>query len=139
MTEKADIREPIFLEMSFEVIESGHVLMPHFRLTNDKGDIVFVTVDQDPAWRRRQRPKGIYTSTAVIPGNLLAEGVLLVNCNLITLNPNVLQFSAQNAVSFNVVDSIDGDSARGDYANTLPGVVRPLLEWRTDFIPDSKD
>jgi lipopolysaccharide transport system ATP-binding protein len=134
VTEKVDIRRPVLLEMTYDVLESGHVLMPHFRLGNDKGDCVFVTVDQDPEWRRRSRPKGTYTSTAVIPGNLLAEGILLVNCNLMTLNPDELQFSEKNAVSFNVMDSIEGDSARADFAKNIPGVVRPLLEWRTDFI-----
>jgi lipopolysaccharide transport system ATP-binding protein len=38
-------------------------------------------------------------------------------------------------VAFQVIDSLDGDSARGDYAGPFPGVVRPLLQWTTSFEP----
>jgi lipopolysaccharide transport system ATP-binding protein len=34
-----------------------------------------------------------------------------------------------------VIDSLDGDSARGDYAGHMPGVIRPLLNWTTSFAP----
>ncbi|MCK4782127.1 MAG: ABC transporter ATP-binding protein, partial [Desulfobacteraceae bacterium] len=101
-----------------------------------KGDIAFVTVDIDPTWRRRPRPKGRYISTALIPGNLLAEGIHLVTCNLLTLEPDSTQFSAKSAVSFHVIDSLEGNSARGDFAKNIPGVVRPLLEWSTQYWPD---
>jgi lipopolysaccharide transport system ATP-binding protein len=37
----------------------------------------------------------------------------------------------RDAVAFQVVDSMDGDSARADYAGPLPGVVRPMLGWST--------
>lgn len=134
--ESMDIRKPIKLEMEFEVLRSGRILLPHFRVDNERGDIVFVTVDQDPAWRRRSRPKGRYISTALISGNLLAEGIHLVTCNLLTLEPDTLQFSAKSAVSFHVIDSLEGDSARGDFAKNIPGVVRPLLEWTTQYWPD---
>jgi lipopolysaccharide transport system ATP-binding protein len=137
-TETVDIREPVKLVMEYEVLESGKVLLPHFALVNEKGDFVFVTIDQDPDWRRRPRPKGRYVSTALIPGNLLAEGTLLVNCNLFTLNPDILQFSSENTVAFHVVDSLDGDSARGEWAKNIPGVVRPLLKWTTQYKASAK-
>ena len=133
VTESIDIRKSVGLEMEFEALQSGQIMLPHFRVDNEKGDIVFVTVDQDPAWRRRQRPKGRYISTAWIPGNLLTEGIHLVTCNFLTLEPDELQFSAKSAVSFHVIDSLEGNSARGDYAKNIPGVVRPLLKWTTEF------
>jgi len=128
-----DIRLPIQIEMEYEVIRSGHVLLPHFGLRNERGISVFVTVDQDAEWRQRSRPKGHYRSTVWIPGNLLAEGTHFVNCHLLTLNPEELQFSERNIISFNVIDSLDGDSARGDYGQNMPGVVRPLLKWTTHY------
>jgi lipopolysaccharide transport system ATP-binding protein len=130
-----DIRRPVYLEMEYEVLEGGKVLLPHFALFNEKGDLAFITIDQDLNWRQRPRSKGRYLSTAIIPGNLLAEGVLNVHCNLFTLNPDVLQFNIRNVVSFHVVDSMDGNSARGDWAKSMPGVVRPLLKWETEFTP----
>jgi len=133
VTETIDIREPMRLEMEYKVLKSGYVLLPHFCLFNERGECAFVTVDGTPAWRRKARPEGHYLGSVTIPGNLLAEGILLVDCNLLTLNPDTLQFNAKSAVSFNVVDNLEGDSARGDFAKNIPGVVRPLLEWDTQY------
>jgi len=41
----------------------------------------------------------------------------------------------QGPVSFEVVDSFDGDSARGDYMGDYPGVVRPIVDWATEYRP----
>jgi lipopolysaccharide transport system ATP-binding protein len=135
IVEAVDIRRPFRIEMEYEVFEKGFILLPHFSLYNEQGDCVFITVDQDPDWRRVPRPSGRYVSTAWVPGNLLAEGMFFVNCNLLRLNPDVLEFSERSAIAFNVFDSLEGDSARGDYAKTMSGIVRPLLNWSTDFRP----
>jgi lipopolysaccharide transport system ATP-binding protein len=128
-----DIRQQFCVEMEYEVLKAGYVLLPHFGFCNEQGDIVFITIDQDPDWRQRQRPEGRYVSSVLIPGNLLAEGMLFVNCYLMSLNPDAGQFSVHYAVAFNIVDSLDGNSSRGDYSKNVPGVVRPLLHWDTEF------
>jgi lipopolysaccharide transport system ATP-binding protein len=56
---------------------------------------------------------------------------MFVNVGLATTDPEIEQFYARQAVAFIVIDSCEGDSARGDYAGPLPGVVRPLLDWKT--------
>ncbi|WP_035056956.1 ABC transporter ATP-binding protein [Desulfuromonas sp. TF] len=135
ISQSLDIRQPFQIEMEYDVVKGGRVLLPHFGIVNEHGEAVFVTVDQDAQWRQRPRPEGSYVSSVWIPGNLLAEGMLFVNCHLLTLFPETLQFSEFNAVTFQVVDSLEGDSARGDYAKNMPGVVRPLLEWNTEYVP----
>jgi lipopolysaccharide transport system ATP-binding protein len=131
--EVVDIRSPVMIEMTYEVTEGGHVLLPDYVLKNDKSEIIFITVDQDPEWRGRVRPKGFYSSKVEIPGNLLAEGLVIIDCQLLTLNPDTEVFIATRAVSFTVVDNMDGDSARGDYAKDIPGIVRPKLAWTTEY------
>ncbi len=132
-----DIRHPIGIDMEYDVLKPSYVLMPHFQLINDEGLRVFVTIDQDPDWRRRPRPVGHYTSTAWIPGNYLAEGTLFVTPALATLAPiSQAQFVERDAIAFQVIDTMDGDSARGDWGRKLGGVVRPLLEWTTEFEPN---
>jgi lipopolysaccharide transport system ATP-binding protein len=37
-----------------------------------------------------------------------------------------------------VIDSLDGNSARGDYPGSLPGNVRPLLKWTTQLLPNGR-
>jgi lipopolysaccharide transport system ATP-binding protein len=135
ITEVVDIRRRIGIEMEFEVLRSGHVLAPYMSLHNEKSECVFTTTDLDPEWRRRPRPAGRYVSTAWIPGNLLPEGTFCVGANLATHDPYSKQFAERDAVAFNVVDSMDGDSARGDWASHWAGVVRPVLQWTTRFIP----
>lgn len=134
ITDSIDIRHPVGLEVEFEVRKSGYVLQPHFGLFNEEGLRLFVAVDQDPTWRKRPRPPGRYTCTAWIPGNLLAEGMTIVNTALWVLEPfRKLEFRCKDAVAFHLVDSIEGNSARGDWTGNMEGIIRPLLKWDTHY------
>jgi lipopolysaccharide transport system ATP-binding protein len=129
--EKFDIRKPIGLEMEYDVLKPGHKLMPSIMLWNEEGVCLLDTPEYDLAWRGRVRPPGCYRSTAWVPGNFLAEGTMFLSVALETLDPLVMQFYERQVVAFTVVDTCEGDSARGDFAGKLRGVVRPLLEWNT--------
>jgi len=124
--------------MEYEVLRPGSVLMPNYHFFNEEGVNIFVALDQDPQWRRRPRPVGRYVSTAWIPGNFLAEGSVIVGVAVSTFDPVVIHFFERDVVAFQVVDSLDGDSARGDYGGPMPGVVRPLLKWETQFVPSEE-
>jgi lipopolysaccharide transport system ATP-binding protein len=134
--ENIDIRKPVGIEMEYEVLKPGYKLRSAFSLYNDEGVRLFDSVDLDPAWRGRIRPAGRYRSTAWIPGNYLAEGTMFVSMGLDTVDPEMEQFYVREAVAFMVTDSCEGDSARGDFAGHLPGVVRPMLNWKTVFDPE---
>jgi lipopolysaccharide transport system ATP-binding protein len=139
ISEAVDIRRPVAVEMEYEVLRSGYVLSPYFGLYNEEGVHVFASADLDPAWRGRPRPAGRYMSTGWIPGNLLSEGTLFVRVGLATLDPIITQFQEHDVVAFQVIDSLDGDSARGDWAGRWGGAVRPLLQWSTQFSPNGRD
>jgi len=130
-----DIRRRVGIEMVFDVLAPGHVLTPSCEVFNESGLCLFVAHDLDPAWRCRPRPVGTFTSTAWLPGNLLAEGSLQGSVRVFSKNPYVVHFRHDGAVAFHVVDSPDGDTARGDWDGPFPGVVRPLLSWTTAFDP----
>lgn len=131
LADVVDIRQPVTLEMEYEVVQAGYILMPHFHCLNEEGVHVFSANDTDPAWRRRPRPAGRYMSTAQLPGNLLAEGMLFVDAALTTLDPNIHQFTERQVVAFQIVDTSEGNAARGDWTGRMKGVVRPLLQWQT--------
>jgi homopolymeric O-antigen transport system ATP-binding protein len=133
ITDVVDIRRPVRVEMEYEVGKPGYVLTPHFGFNNEDGVRAFSAVDLDPEWRRRPRPVGRYVTSAWIPGNLLAEGTLFVMVGLFTMAPRILQFQERDVVAFQVVDTLDGDSARGDLGGKLKGVVRPMLKWSTEY------
>jgi lipopolysaccharide transport system ATP-binding protein len=134
ITESVDICQPIGIEMDYEVLKSGRILMPHYHLYNEEGIKVFNIHDTDPAWQGRARHSGRYKSTAWIPGNLLSEGTLFVNSGLITLNPNTNQFYETAVVAFQIVEGNGPSAARGGWAGSMSGVVRPLLKWQTEFV-----
>ncbi|MDD1705704.1 MAG: ABC transporter ATP-binding protein [Methanoregulaceae archaeon] len=129
VTDSIDIRHPFHIEMEYDVLEPGHVLTPNFHLFNDDGLHLFATSDLNPAWRGKPRHAGRYTSSVMIPGNFFAEGTIIVEAALSTMDPVTVHFDEKDAVAFQVIDTLDGDSARGDYAGHLPGVVRPLFQW----------
>lgn len=139
VTETVDIRRPAEIEMEYEVIESGHILLPYYDIYNGDGLCIFSTNDLDPAWRRRPRPEGHWVSTVLIPGDLLAEGAHFVAPGVVKLNPTVSQFEERDAITFQVVDSLDGDSARGEWAGKVDGVMRPRLKWKTQFTPSEPE
>jgi lipopolysaccharide transport system ATP-binding protein len=131
-----DIRRPVQLEMEYAVLLPGYVLSPYFDVFTQEGVQAFSAVDLDPLWRRRPRPVGHYVSTAWIPGNLLSEGMFFIGASLATMDPVIIQFHERDVVAFQVVDTLDGDSARGDWAGRWGGVMRPLLKWSTSYTPN---
>jgi lipopolysaccharide transport system ATP-binding protein len=138
IAEGMDIRRPVVLEVEYELMESGSAPSPLFEVFNEDGLCVFGTIDADPEWRGRPRPAGRYQSSVSIPGNFLAEGTLFVNAGLLTLTPKTKHFYTRDCVAFQVIDSMDGDSARGDYGGSMRGVVRPLLPWTTRLLTPSE-
>jgi len=132
--EVMDIREPVRIEMEYEVLQAGYVLIIYYRVKNEEGIEVFMSADNDPSWRGRSRPIGRYVSTSWIPGNFLTEGFLYIGTSIRTMNPEIRRFRVDDAVAFQVVDSSDDNTARVDFA-ILGGVVRPLLKWETQFRP----
>jgi len=137
-TDVVDIRQPVGIEMEYDVLKSGYMLMPYVHFFNQEGVLAFEASDHDPTWRRRPRPAGRWVSTAWIPGNLLAEGTLLVWPCLFTLEPEFLEISVRDAVAFQVVDSLEGDSARGDWSGRITAVMMPLLKWTTQCSVDGQ-
>jgi homopolymeric O-antigen transport system ATP-binding protein len=133
VTDAIDIRKPVGIEMEFEVLEPGWTFAASYDFYNDEGLLLFGSMEADPKWRGQTRPPGRYTTTAWVPGNLLSEGTVIVNVELVTQHPMTEHFQERQAVAFHVVDSMDGDSVRGDWGGEWSGAVRPKLDWETRF------
>lgn len=129
-----DIRQSFAIELEIEVLRSGWVLTPNITLCGDDGECLFEAFDLDPDWRRQPRLVGRYVSTAWIPGNLLSEGAHFVGAFCFSIDPHRVMIKVEEVVGFRVVDSHDGDSARGDYMGEMWGVIRPMLKWTTQFV-----
>ncbi len=134
-----DIRRPVGIEIEFDVLEAGHVLVFNFILTNDEGAYLCHPHDWQADWRGKPRAPGRHRRTGWIPGNLLAEGSFTVGVVLSSYNPTSTRFSETDAVAFQIVDDHSGDSARGEYAGHLPGVMRPVLRWTDEPVCPAGD
>ena len=127
------ITDAIGIVMEFEVLEDGYVLVPNFELLNAEGTCVFTARDVDPDWMGIPRERGRYTTSAWIPGNLLTEGTHIVGVAVGTMNPVRVHIRERDAIAFEIIDDLDAETARGEFAGTIPGVVRPLLKWQNEF------
>lgn len=131
-----DIRKPIDVEITYDVLEEGIIVSPSFHLNDDRGTCIFVSLDQDKIWQQKERKVGRYMSRARIPGNFLAEGTVFVKVVIATIDPLAVHVAENDVVAFSVIENMGGDSARGSYSGQMPGAVRPILEWVTEVQHD---
>lgn len=125
-----DVRSPIGIEIEYRVLRQGPPLFGKIKVHDRQGNIAFNAMDIRPHSDERSEP-GRYVATGWIPANLLNEGQANVEAGVYTLHAPKLHPRAwrPDAVSFNVYDPGDGDSARGRFTGQLRGSVRPLLDW----------
>jgi lipopolysaccharide transport system ATP-binding protein len=135
VTDAIDVRNPVEIELAWEVLKSGYQIQAEITVLNEEGLVIFTSVELDPEWQKKERPVGRYKSTVTIPGNLLVEGMFILNACFFTQSPYLIHCDLKQIVAFTIYDNVEGDSARGDYGATLPGVIRPYLTWRTQFEP----
>ena len=45
-------------------------------------------------------------------------------------NPFYVEFHKEGILSFNVIDKIGSNTARGNYSGGIPGLIRPKLNWK---------
>ena len=127
-----DIRHPVGIEVTYDLLRPAEHVTPHVELRNEEGVRLFSSHDTGEEWRERTRARGRFVSTVWIPGNLLAEGFVIVFVSLVSHRPsNALHARVKSAVGFQVLDAAGDGAARGEYEGPIPGVVRPLLKWTT--------
>ena len=137
IAEAFDIRRPVTIEITYDVLKPGYALAPRCEVFSHDGLCLFTARDMKAGWRDRLSPIGRFVTTASIPGNLLAEGTFLVGVGLSSPDPDQNHFYLREAVAFHVVDSLEGNSARGDWTGPMYGVMRPALEWKTTLVDPS--
>jgi lipopolysaccharide transport system ATP-binding protein len=128
-----DVRHPIGIEIVFRVLKWGKPVFPKIKVLDRESTIAFNAMDIDERWRANS-PPGEYVATAWIPGNLLNEGAVSAEVAICSIDFPKLEHHAAvyEAVSFEVLDPGEGDTARGVFGGQWRGVVRPLLEWTVE-------
>ena len=126
------ISESCSIEMDFDILEiQDEPFVPNFHFATPNGQVAFIS--HDPT--RKVRTTGRYRAHCQIPNDLLNEGTYFVGLALTTYQRGVtVHFYEQDVLSFNVRDPMEGVVSRGDWAGSIPGVVRPNLTWCTEKI-----
>ena len=75
---------------------------------------------------------GRYFSAVTIPPHLLTEAEYTVGISIfVFIGAKHHYVQLKDVLRFQVFDPMTGPSARGDYAQNIAGVVRPLLKWKS--------
>lgn len=128
------INEEIGIETTYEILEDENVLIPGFQILSQERLPLFLVQDVTPEWHRKPRKRGIYTSTAWFTPNLFAEGHFIVDSVFNTYLPeNRVHIQEEDLLCFEILDPMDGTTARGDFKGIIPGMIRPMANWQTSY------
>jgi len=122
------------IQIEFDTLKEGEIFNVGLYLFNKEDIQIFTSLDNNDSWHEKPRPSGIYKTTCYIPPNILSPGVLKATVQIKRIKPKParLHFRIPDALVFNLNDS---GAVQGNIYNEFLGVVRPLLEWQTDFKP----
>ncbi len=124
-----DTTEKVGISMEYEVLKDDSTFTHGINVFNQEQVNVFNSHDVTTGKEEPKKKKGIYKATAWIPGNLLPEGIFSISVAIFLPNPLDVLIHQQNKLSFEMFTDFSKLSARGNYADDFPGVVRPLLTW----------
>ena len=132
-----DVRDVVNIEVEYWLLRQGARPKAILQFINEAGQCLFSSADFLNNIPNHFEGTQVIRAKCYIPSNLLAEGQIFVLAALGQYNPNIIHALVQDAVSFQVVDYSEGYSARGDCAMEWPGLIRPLLEWNTEYDQES--
>ena len=134
ITAEIDSTKPFKVEIEYWNLWAGAKLGATIVLYNQEGICVFSSIsNQETNWHSRCRPIGLFRSVCCIPDNLLPGGRFTVSV-LLWGEKYTSGYKIDNVLEFDILEM---GGARGDFLGYMTGVVRPLLEWRTEMLSES--
>ena len=133
-----DVRDPITIELEYTVLQDQDWLEVSLYLYNDRGDIIFASIDDvGRSELSEKRTAGNYKSACHIPPDFLNNGQMFVLAAL--TDEKRVHTIERDVVSFTINDAMNPTGARARSRGEWPfAAVRPKLEWRVDWTPDTR-
>lgn len=125
----------IGIQMRYDVLADGFRPVPNIHLFS-QGQRVFVS--SPPSIGATSMCKGAYLATMWVPDNFLNEGVYVAGIAVSTMSPVRVHFFVPDGIIFSVVDDLN-DPSRNEYVQSIPGVIRPKLEWLLRHIDQANE
>ena len=132
--DNVQISRPVHISVNYKVLEGGKTLIPNIHLYSEDGTLIFISHDWHSGWRSKPKCPGVYRTIFTVPPNFFNEGRVSVKVVISTYQPFEVHLDEPDAIAFTVLETTEDLSARGDYGGHIPGVVRPMLETRTEFV-----
>jgi lipopolysaccharide transport system ATP-binding protein len=127
---EVDISVPFAIRMKYRLKKDVPISpFANFHVYNSQGQAVFVTGSE------RQLPvnkMGVYEATCAVPGNLLNNDTYSISLALTFTHSGLhVSFFERNALTINIREVIDEttEERRNGYSGSMPGAVRPKLNW----------
>jgi lipopolysaccharide transport system ATP-binding protein len=104
-------------------------------LYNSENVMVFNSASTfEKAWHGKPFPNGLFKSSCHIPAKLLNDGFYYVDL-MVVKDTSIPVYRFESVLSFEVME--DARSRPGKWYGKYQGIVRPCLEWQTEFLGDS--
>ena len=133
-----DSRQLIGIEIGYTALKPVSNLAAEFVVYDRNGNLLFTSANQYDDRLLAPHELGEHLSTCWIPGNLMTEGTFFIRVSIVELQvPVKTHVFEENILVFQVVDNMDGNSARGRIAHNYPGLIRPRLTWSKTFLGKS--
>jgi len=135
-TNNIDISKEAIIEIAYQNLKEGCLLYAAIIITDRVGTVVFTSASHKSissaydGWYGRPQPIGLFKSACKIPGNFFNEGSYNITV-IIGRAVSDIQIKEANVLVFEVHDN--GEMRKEFYGGWL-GVVRPRLEWNTQYL-----
>ncbi len=86
-----------------------------------------------PEWNHFSSKKGVIRSVCEVPGNLLNTSTYKVNIFFVR-NMRGIVYKMPSAIIFSVLEN---EGREFGWLGKIPGVIKPVLKWQSEFIPEN--
>ncbi len=134
---RVDVRAPVQIEVEYRNLLPGAHIYTSIHLHEKSGVGVLSSANLPSlnlgadGWHGKPQPTGLYRSVCTIPPNLLNESRYSVSI-FIVANMARHEVIAHHVIAFHTYDG----SPDREYHGTVMGVVRPRLDWQTEYLVD---
>jgi len=128
-----DLTKSFGVEIKFDVLTDEHLIVPRLDFTDGLNNLIFCAFEVDSEWHHKNRRRGQHTCTAWLPANLFGDGQIGIGVSIFSFRPWTIHFEASNLLRVDIVSGSAKLTARGHFEGNIPGLIRPLLNWTTEY------
>ena len=128
-----DLTKTFGVEIEFDVLTDEHLIVPRLDFTDGFNTLLFSAFEVDSEWHHKNRPIGRHTCTAWLPKNLFGEGQLGIGVSILSFRPWTVHFETRNLLRIEIVSGSANITSRGHFEGNIPGLIRPLLNWTSEY------